>query len=91
MTDRSGVSEKKITNTERIEAVEWWQSCEYLHPLTCAEHSNTPLKVVLLSTMNRPLLICETNGCDYVQEIPKHVTLAYFSRANGTVKNQKGT
>lgn len=74
---------------EQIEAIERWQKCEFVHPLTCGNDSNHGLLVSKHinaedvygeCTYEKDWIILTCPDCDYVQNfIPEYIfALTHF-------------
>ena len=66
---------------ELLAAVEWWQSNEELHPMTCDYHSDVPLVPFLTPSRWAVYLSCPLMNCKHSQAwVPDVVLEAYRNR-----------
>ena len=77
----------KYSIEEQIEAVERWQKCDFVHPLTCRNDSKLLVPKHINAedvygeyTQEEDWVVLSCPDCDYIQSfIPKYIfTLTYF-------------
>lgn len=74
--------ENDLSQEEKFNAINWWQSQENLHPLTCITSNHRKLEVKH-NPDGKIILYCK--DCDYTQEnIPESVYSIYRSRERFT-------
>lgn len=71
------MKEDSLSNSQKIEAIKWWQTQEFLHPLTCIDSSHR----ILEPKEEEGVVMLYCRDCDYIQKnIPKPVYDLYLSR-----------
>lgn len=76
--------QQEMSTQDIISAVNEWQKCGFVHPLTCIESNHQPLYPDLLEN-GRVVLRCR--DCDFVQTfIPFPITDAWKNRSLDKMK-----
>lgn len=83
---------KKMTNEEQIEAIKKYQSCDFVHQLTCGkDNCNGVLEPLITTECINPQVYLKCPKCTYEQwHVPEIVYLMNYDCIEKMIKELKG-